>query len=327
MNSKISIIVPIYNAEHFLAETIQSVIEQTYLNWELLLIDDGSTDQSSSICADFKSKDVRIQTYYKPNGGQASARNLGIKKSNGNWIAMLDADDLWHPTKLEKQIAVVNAHPQVEFCYTNTSTFKGTIDNEIANNNGFEYGLYSTGQLFQNIYSHNPISNSSVLVRKVLLEQSGFYDEHEKIRGSEDWDLLLRILKCNSHVFGIDEKLLYYRQHEDGIHNQSSRMLIGKILVYSKHESDQTLSKLLKLRQSRYVYRELINELWAENKTDLLKAEFAVFSKKDKYGIATLKQRLMIKILPLSVFMWISQKIIYRIAYRLEKLTYWLFLK
>lgn len=327
MSVLISVIVPIYNGEAFLAETIVSVLNQTYKNWELLLIDDGSDDNSSSICNAFVAKDDRIKYHYKENGGQASARNLGIKLSKGSWVALLDADDVWDALKLEKQVNALKKHPTVEFCYTNTSAFKNDLTNEVENKDQYHYGLSPTRKLFSIVFSENFISNSSALFKKSVLDKVGLYDEAEQVRGTEDWDLLLRVLKNESYAYGLKDKLIFYRLHEGGIHNQSIRMLTGKAIVYSRYENSEIIPRLLKLKQYRYVYRELLNALWEENKTDLIKNRFAEFAKKDRYGIGTLKQRLLITILPLKYFMWISQKVIYRIAYRLEKVSYFLFLK
>lgn len=108
INPLISIIVPVYNTEQFIAETIESVIEQSYSNWELWLIDDGSTDNSAKVIKSIAEKDNRINYVHKENGGQASARNLGIKKANGEYIAFLDSDDLWLKDKLEEQIEILN---------------------------------------------------------------------------------------------------------------------------------------------------------------------------------------------------------------------------
>ena len=116
MSELISIIVPVYNTELYLEETIQSVLRQTYQNWELLMVDDGSTDDSASICKAFTKQDPRIHYLYKTNGGQASARNLGIKKSKGDWLAFLDSDDLWTEEKLSSQIEEVKKY-KPDFLY------------------------------------------------------------------------------------------------------------------------------------------------------------------------------------------------------------------
>lgn len=108
-NSKVSIITPLYNSESFIAETIQSVISQTYNNWEMLIIDDCSKDKSSEIVKTYKSLDERIK-YFKtdfPSGSPTKPRNIGVEKANGRYIAFLDSDDLWEQNKLETQLRVL----------------------------------------------------------------------------------------------------------------------------------------------------------------------------------------------------------------------------
>ena len=102
----VSIVVPVYNAEKFLKDTIKTVTNQTYENWELLLVDDCSTDKSVKIIMEYQQKDKRIKLFLNSkNSGAAISRNKGIEESRGRYIAFLDADDLWEPKKLEKQVA------------------------------------------------------------------------------------------------------------------------------------------------------------------------------------------------------------------------------
>lgn len=101
----VSIITPCYNGARYISETIEAVIAQTYENWEMLIVDDGSKDESAEIVKSYEQKDSRIHYIYQQNAGSAAARNNGIHQANGQYIALLDADDLWYPDFLEKQIA------------------------------------------------------------------------------------------------------------------------------------------------------------------------------------------------------------------------------
>ncbi|MFK8046428.1 MAG: glycosyltransferase family 2 protein [Crocinitomicaceae bacterium] len=325
MNELVSIVVPIYNTELYLSETIASVLSQTYNNWELLLIDDGSIDKSAEICRGFSQKDKRIQYYFKQNGGQASARNFGIKKSSGAWIAFLDSDDIWLPSKLEDQFEAVEAH-NPDFLYGLGYYFYEEKDEQLV---PYEWitGQRSGKDFFQILYASCAVNTNTVLIKKALFETVGFFNESEILRGTEDWDLWLRISKKIDTVYGSPKRNVYYRIHDNGIHLQHVRMLRGKAEIYGQYDNDKKVSRLLRLKEYRYIYREMMNRLWEENKGTEIKLEFKNFVKKDTLGFGTLKQRILIKILPINAFMWVSQKIIYRIAYRLEKLTYTLFLK
>ena len=116
MSKLISIITPVYNVEKFIVETIESVLNQSHSNWELILVDDGSTDSSTEICKQYASKDERVKYFHKQNGGQASARNLGIKKAKGEYVTFLDSDDLYCFDKLQSHLSDLKNH-QVNFYY------------------------------------------------------------------------------------------------------------------------------------------------------------------------------------------------------------------
>ncbi|MCM1368561.1 MAG: glycosyltransferase family 2 protein [Roseburia sp.] len=109
MYGKVSIVMPNYNCERFIRETINSVLSQTYTNWELLIVDDRSTDRSVEIIREFCERDERIKLFIKEeNSGAAASRNLALREATGRWIAFLDSDDLWLPEKLGKQLAFMN---------------------------------------------------------------------------------------------------------------------------------------------------------------------------------------------------------------------------
>ena len=106
-NRKVSIITPLYNGERFLSQTIESVLAQTYTDWEMMIINDGSTDNSLAVARSYADKDARIQVYSQPNAGSAAARNNGIRRATGRYIALLDADDLWEPWFLKQQLKLM----------------------------------------------------------------------------------------------------------------------------------------------------------------------------------------------------------------------------
>ena len=94
-NCKVSIIIPVYNAERYLRKCLESIVSQTYINWELILVNDGSTDTSGKICEEYAEKDARVRVYNKSNTGVSDSRNLGIKESTGKYLVFVDADDYW----------------------------------------------------------------------------------------------------------------------------------------------------------------------------------------------------------------------------------------
>ena len=122
-NPLVSVIMPAYNAEKYIDEAIDSVISQTFANWELIIVNDGSTDDTQKIVEAYVSSDTRIKLINQENKRLGAARNEGIKNANGEWVAFLDADDLWINTKLEKQLAAAAEQPDAGVIFTGGFTF------------------------------------------------------------------------------------------------------------------------------------------------------------------------------------------------------------
>ena len=135
MSDMISIIIPAYNAADYLAQTIESVLNQTYSDFELILIDDGSTDRTREIIKDYQCKDARIKYFYKENGGVSSARNLGLQKATGDFVSFLDSDDLWDRRFLElmyhKLVAVEPLLDKMGVPYSPEDKYKGVDKKDI----------------------------------------------------------------------------------------------------------------------------------------------------------------------------------------------------
>lgn len=190
MGYKISIVVSIYNADQTISNMIESVINQTYKDFELILINDGSTDTSLEIIKEYIQKDNRIILIDKKNSGLTKSLNLGLKKAQGKYIARLDADDIWLPNKLEQQVAYLEAHKEYALV--------GTAYNEIDDNGKIIYDkqrtilLNSYEDILNNIEKLNPFFHSSVLFRREILETVGFYNETFKY--TQDYEYWVRII-------------------------------------------------------------------------------------------------------------------------------------
>ena len=198
----ISIIMPAYNAEAYIRQAIRSVQEQTFKDWELILIEDCSTDNTLYLIQDAMAADSRLRLIQNPcNLGVSRSRNAGIDQAKGKWIAFLDSDDCWAPEKLEKQLAFAKAN-HCPFTFTGS----GFMDE---NGNRLSYYLPAPKRLaFRQLLKQNLISCSSVLIRRDLL--SHFPADSERIH--EDFALWLQILKERTPAaMGLDEPLLIYR--------------------------------------------------------------------------------------------------------------------
>lgn len=199
----ISIVMPVYNSQQFLAEAIESVIAQTYTNWELLVVDNGSTDDSRRIAQSFADADPRIHTLVKDDEkGVAPARRHAIDQARADWIAFLDSDDLWTPDKLEIQLA--EAQRTGSRLLFTASAF---LDSE---GNSKDYVMHVPAEVtYRQILKQNIISHSSVLVRKELLDDC-FREPDNSIR--DDFSAWIRILRNKEpKAVGIDQPLLRYR--------------------------------------------------------------------------------------------------------------------
>ncbi|MEG4208864.1 glycosyltransferase family A protein [Microcoleus sp. S13_B4] len=189
----VSVIIPAYNAEPFIEETLKSVLAQTYPAIEVLVVDDGSQDRTPEIVEKIGKKDSRVQLLKQQNAGVAAARNLGIQKSRGEYIAPIDADDIWYPENIEKQVeCMLEGGEEVGVVYSWTVD----LDEKGLLTGGFR-SFRIEGDVYATLICHNFIGNASAsMMRRSCLEKVGVYDKTLKERnaqGCEDWDLYLRI--------------------------------------------------------------------------------------------------------------------------------------
>lgn len=201
----VSVIVPAYNAGEFLREAIDSVLAQTYRDFEVIVVDDGSTDHTRDVLRIYGSA---VRSIRQKNGGAAAARNCGILNSSGRYIAFLDADDVWLPAKLERQVSCLERHPQLVAAYSDSRDLEDGILNP--ESRLARFGIRASGRIFEDLLRHNFLHTSSVVVRRTALAEAGLFDA--SLRGSEDIDLWMRLSRVGD--FGcVDEVLAYYRRH------------------------------------------------------------------------------------------------------------------
>lgn len=200
----VSVVMAAYNAEKTIRQAVLSVLGQSYQNLELLVVDDGSSDNTKEFVKEFAIKDSRIKLIHSPsNHGVSYARKCALKRAEGNWVAILDSDDAWMPDKLEKQICF-QKEKGAELLFTG-SAFMDRDGREI----GWE--LHVPEEIsYRQLLKQNLVSNSSVLVKKSLYEK--FYVENDSLH--EDFAVWLAIMKTGINAYGIDEPLLIYRLTE-----------------------------------------------------------------------------------------------------------------
>ncbi len=214
----VSIIMPAYNSASTISESIQSVLDQTFKSWELLIIDDQSIDNTIEIVKDFISKDKRINLLaLTNNGGLSNARNSGIKIAKGKFLAFLDADDLWSAKKLEAQIELHLQNPNCRISHTN---YDFVIEGKIFSRNRsrlFDKFFVKSGKLYPQILYKNNIAILSVMVDRKLIETCKGFDTG--LWALEDQDLWIKIAKHNCEFGYLEEKLCYYRINPHGMSN------------------------------------------------------------------------------------------------------------
>lgn len=226
-NKLISIITPVYNAEKFISKTIESVINQTYTNWELILIDDCSTDDSYKIIKQYIEKDQRIKyiKLYK-NSGPCIARNTGIKLSMGRYISFLDSDDLWYPEKLEKQF---------EFMTSNNYRFTCTgykMMSEEGNLIGKSIDVpYKID--YKKLLNANTIPCLTVMLDSKYIKKEDIVFENIK---HEDYVLWLSILKKGYFVYGLNDKLAMYRKTSNSVSSNKIKSAQWQWSIYRDKE-------------------------------------------------------------------------------------------
>lgn len=218
----VSVIMPAFNAANTISESIESVLGQTYRNWELIIIDDGSSDQTRVISQQYAIKDSRIKLIsLSKNGGLPNARNEGIVNASGTWVAFLDSDDLWHKTKLGIQVEFHQKNPVVLISHTDFIAFNtaGVV------NRPFKWltepDKYKHGIIFPNVCYKNPIGILTVMLHKDLLCEVGNFDS--TLWTLEDQDLWIRIAKKKIDFGYIDKKLAFYRYNEKGLTHKTGK--------------------------------------------------------------------------------------------------------
>lgn len=226
----VSVIVPAYNAENFIGETLNSVLSQTYEKIEVIVVDDGSRDLTAAIVKNAASRDRRLKLLRQSNLGVAAARNLAIERSSGEYIAPIDADDLWYPSKIEKQIlSLESAGPKAgaSYCWCVSINERGKVLGL-----GPRWDL--EGEVYQPLVLRNFIGNASVpLFRCEYLRRIGGYNAELRARnaqGCEDWEICLRLAEiCEFRV--VKEYLSAYRCYTQSMSYDHSAMAKSYALV------------------------------------------------------------------------------------------------
>lgn len=215
----VSIVMPAYNAAKFIAASIDSVLAQTYPHWELIVVDDGSTDNTAAVVAAYCRCDARIRYYYQENARQSRARNQGIAKSSGEYVAFLDADDLWLPHKLAVQMPRLQASA-ADLVFSEAYAFEEHFDPAQPHRVlGASSGSFAGPTGLQVFLEYNRIPTLTVVAKRSALLQVGNFIESSLVPNAEDYHLWLKLLLAGYTLRGMPDVLAAYREHSASVSN------------------------------------------------------------------------------------------------------------
>lgn len=232
MNETVSIIVPVYNAEKYIVETMEHVVAQTYKDWELLLVVDGGGDASAQVIREYKEAkgEERLRLLVrKENGGAARARNMGLREAAGRYIAYVDADDLWMPEKLEKQLQYMR-EKQAAFVFTGY---------EFADGQGV--GTGRTVHVPPRLTYKEALKNTTIFTSTVMFDTSRIPKEKLEMPDikSEDTALWWKVLREGHVAYGLDQNLVLYRRPQQSL---SSNKLEAIRRIWNLYRRAENLS-------------------------------------------------------------------------------------
>jgi glycosyltransferase involved in cell wall biosynthesis len=294
---KVSIIMPVYNGERYLRAAIESVLDQTYESWELIVVDDGSTDNTARLVSEISENENRISYLYQQNGGQANARNTGIKNARGDLIAFLDQDDLWMKEKLELQVKAIE-DSGADVIFSNGFLF---VDDDVhSETEEFPtvHGKFRGSEMFRLLFIQNRIPVLSALVKGNALTSIGLLDENPSIKNSDDYDLWLRLASNDALFLGLPDPLVRYRLHSAQASKDMVKTIAAVISVLKKHEQSELLSKQEKYQRLWEMYDLLLLSLVDQNRFDEARDYLKELRAREGFMPAALARTVLLKIAP-----------------------------
>lgn len=318
--NKVSIIIPVYKAEKFIADTLQSALDQTYKNIEILIIDDGSPDRSIEICQQFT--DPRIRIIRQQNRGLPGARNTGIRHAQGEYITLLDADDLWLPEKLEKHVKHLDNSPNVGVSFSRSA---------FIDDNGQPLGIYQMPQMkgitSAIVLCRNPISNgSAAVIKREVFEaikfqdnlygtvEDFYFDERSRHTNADSTDVecwFRMSVKSKLQIEGIPEALTLYRVNSGGLSANllkqldSWELMLKRARLYAKELVDQW-ETLARAYQLRYLARRAVSlqdgSMAVKLVNKALATNWRIILTEPRRTLLTLAAAYMILLLPQSLY-------------------------
>ncbi|SMY16428.1 glycosyltransferase family 2 protein [Photobacterium aquimaris] len=329
-----SIVIPIYNEEKYLRDCLQSVVDQCFSDFEVLMINDGSQDSSATICKQFTEIDPRFKLIEQKNRGLSGARNTGIRHAIGKYIAFLDSDDLWHPDKLKAHYYLHQLHPDISMSYSQSELIN--MDNSLIN---IQQQPKITNISISDIYCRNPVGNgSSAVIKNKILKEIGFHQQHshqelqffdESLIQSEDIECWIRLYtKTDLKIEGIPFPLTMYRVNNQGLSSDYKKQLknwfkmTDKIYIYNPELVKQNKNKALAY-QFRYISRwAIIKKQKSESIyyiTQALRTHPQMMIEEPVRTIITLGSSILLITLPKKIFKWLFIFVQQKLGHHLQR--------
>lgn len=284
--ARVSVVIPTYNCSKFITEAIDSVLNQTYKDLEIIVVDDGSTDKTKEVLKAFIDR-KSIYYVYQENKGPGAARNTGIKAAQGEYIAFLDADDQWFRDKLRLQLEYLGKNSQNAFIYTDLMEMH---NDQIIYRSRLKEGGYkhvAEGWIYDNLLKESFVFAQTVIVKREILNEVGMFDEGLRI--AEDRDLWLRVGEKYQIGF-MDEVLTIRRKHDSNLTNKTELYISSQIKMFEKHLKRRMGDLEHKKLKSTRIIRKKLQNGWFDlgyyylENLETSKARTA-FVKSMKYGI------------------------------------------
>jgi glycosyltransferase involved in cell wall biosynthesis len=224
---RVSVVIPTFNCARYLGGALSSALSQTYGDYEIIVADDGSTDETRELVARFGDA---VRYFYRTNGGLSAARNLGLSHAGGEFIAYLDADDLWHPQRLEKQVDFLDAHEECGVVHSDVTIIDET-DAVIRDRLNLETGReYPEGDCTLDLLRRCHIQVPTVLERRACIERVGIFDE--RLKSAQDYLHWIRIALAGMAFGYIAEPLAKYRRTASSLSSNPRRVLEDYVLIF-----------------------------------------------------------------------------------------------
>lgn len=249
---RVSVIVPAYNYARFLPAALDSVVAQTFRDWECIVVDDGSTDDTAAVARDYALRDPRIRLIQQQNRGVSAARNCGLRNASAAFIQFLDADDRLYPKKLEDHVAYLDAHPETDIVYGEVTYFTTEAPDRAMKSRGGRLSrslmahVHGAAEALEKLEYFNFMAIHCALIRRSVFDRAGVFVE--SAHGSEDWDLWIRAAALGCRFdFDEGEPVAAVRSHASGATVDADRILNGLVDVAQRFPDTKAFQQLGRL--------------------------------------------------------------------------------